>query len=293
MPKKRQVEDGPQFWVWVTTPAYYADEDGSDREDLDPSAQSDAGGSWTCHRDTRQGDLILLYRTKPKMDFGYLIQAQSDAYSIADDQYAYERGWDYGCDYQVLYKFEHPVTLSDVRGDPYLEEWGAYRGNFQRRVYAIPQGIWQRLIGRVEESDPHFARFLNRGAVKKATGKILLEEELEDRLVEDISVLHRLGFDLQVRERQLICAGHGGRIDLLCYDSKRKRYVVIELKNVRAGQNTFAQIATYMGWVEQRVSKGRRAEGLVIARGFDNRFLSAVATSDRVKYLDVGALGFE
>lgn len=293
MPKKRQVEDGLQFWVWVTTPAYYADEDGSDREDLDPSAQSDAGGWWTCHRDTRQGDLILLYRTKPKMDFGYLIQARSDAYSIAADQYAYERGWDYGCDYQVLYKFEHPVTLNDVRRDPYMDEWGAFRGNFQRRVYAIPQGIWQRLIDRVEERDPDFARFLNRGAVKKATTKILLEEELEDRLAEDISVLRPLGFDLQVRERQLICAGHGGRIDLLCYDSKRKRYVVIELKNVRAGQNTFAQIATYMGWVEQRVSKGRRAEGLVIARGFDNRFLSAVATSDRVKYLDLGELGFE
>jgi hypothetical protein len=52
-------------------------------------------------RDTGRGDLALLYRTKPKMDLGYLIQAESDAYSIADDRHAYERG----CDYRVLYKF--------------------------------------------------------------------------------------------------------------------------------------------------------------------------------------------
>lgn len=293
MPQKPQPDGDRHFWVWVTTPEYYAEEDGSDREDLDPGAQSDAGGWWTCHRDTRQGDLMLLYRTKPKMDFGYLIQAQSDAYSIADDQHAYERGWDYGCDYQVLYKFEHPLTLDDVRRDPYMDEWGAFRGNFQRRVYAIPEGIWQRLIVRMEESDRGFARFLNRGAVKKAAAKILLEEELENRLAEDISVLRPFGFDLQVRERQLTCVGHGGRIDLLCYDSKRKRYVVIELKNVRAGQNTFGQIATYLGWVQQRLSNGRPAHGLVIARGFDTRFLAAAATSDRVRYLDLQELGFE
>jgi hypothetical protein len=39
------------------------------------------------------------------MVVGYLIQVESDAYSITDDRHAYERGWDYGCDYRVLYKF--------------------------------------------------------------------------------------------------------------------------------------------------------------------------------------------
>jgi len=88
-------------------------------------------------------------------------------------------------------------------------------------------------------------------------------------------------------------AGHGGRIDLLCYDRKKKRYLVIELKNVRAGQNTFAQIATYLGWVQQRLSNGKPADGLVIARGFDNRFLSAAETNDRISHLDLQELGFE
>src|SRR6266849_4661841 len=133
MARKATEQEIVHHWVWVTTPEYYAEEDGSDRKDLDPSVQSDPGGWWTCHKNTRRGNLVILYRTKPKMDFGYLIQAASDAYSIADEEGAYEKGWDYGCDYQVLYRFSRPITLDDLRADPYMEEWGAFRGNFQRR----------------------------------------------------------------------------------------------------------------------------------------------------------------
>lgn len=78
------VQDATQYWVRVTTPGYYLEEDGSDRKDLDPSLQSDPDGWWTCHKNTKRGDLILLYRTKPKMDAGYLIQAETDAYSIKE-----------------------------------------------------------------------------------------------------------------------------------------------------------------------------------------------------------------
>jgi hypothetical protein len=83
----------------------------------------------------------LARHTTPMMVVGYLIQVESDAYSIADDRHAYERGWDYGCDYRVLYKFGESDSLNDMRQDPYMDEWGAFRGNFQRRVYAVPQDI--------------------------------------------------------------------------------------------------------------------------------------------------------
>jgi YhcG PDDEXK nuclease domain len=293
MMPRSSANDATQYWVWVATPEHYLEEDGSDREDLDPSLQSDPGGWWTCHQNTKRGDLVLLYRTKPKMDFGYLIQAETDAYSIADDEYAYKQGWDYGCDYRVLYQFQHPLTLHDLRVEPYMDDWGAFRGNFQRRAYAVPPSVWQRLLSRMEQREPEFACFLRRGGVKRVSAKIMLEEELEQRLAENPAILRPFGYDLEVRERQLVCIGHGGRIDLLCYDRKRKRYVVVELKNVRAGQNTFGQIATYLRWVEQRLSNGRPAEGLVLARGFDNRFLSAVATTDRVRHIDLEQLGFK
>jgi hypothetical protein len=226
------------------------------------------------------------------MDLGYLIQAESDAYSIADEEGAIQRGWDYGCDYQVLYKFQHPLTLRDMRADPYLNEWGALKASFQMSAYAIPVSVWQRLLSLMEKREPEFARFLKRGGVKRVYEKIILEEELERRIAENPGVLRPFGYDVEVRERQLTC-GHGGRIDLLCYDLKRKRYVVIELKNVRAGKNTFSQIADYIGWVRRRISHGRPVEGLVIARGFDNHFLSAAATNDRVQHIDLEQLGFK
>jgi hypothetical protein len=54
------------------------------------------------------------------MVVGYLIQVESDAYSIADDRHAYERAWDY----RVLYKFGESDSLNDMRQDPYMNEWG-------------------------------------------------------------------------------------------------------------------------------------------------------------------------
>ncbi|MCA1602125.1 MAG: EVE domain-containing protein [Acidobacteria bacterium] len=160
-PKNKDKETfDRRYWVWVTRPEYYLDESGSDREDLDPESGADSSGWWTCHGDTRKGDLVLLYRSRLKRDIGYLIQTESDAYSIADDEYASEQNWDYGCDYRVLYKFENPVTLQDMRENPYLHDWGAYSANFQRRVYEIPLAHWHRLRQALSEKNFGYESFL-------------------------------------------------------------------------------------------------------------------------------------
>ena len=44
--------------------------------------------------------------------------------------------------------------------------------------------------------------------------------------------------------------------------------------------------------LNENVSKGKRVHGLVIARGFDNRFLTAAATNKRVEFVDLKDLGF-
>src|SRR5690349_4095371 len=114
----------PQYWLWVTGPDYYLDEDGEDRRDLDPGLQDDTDGWWTCHKETRIGDLIFLWRKSPKSDLGYLIEARSDAYSLEDDAYARQMGWKFGCEYEVLYKFANPVTFKEIKADPLLGTWG-------------------------------------------------------------------------------------------------------------------------------------------------------------------------
>lgn len=67
---------------------------------------------------------------------------------------------------------------------------------------------------------------------------------------------------------------------------------MIELKNVRASQNTFGQISNYMGWVQERIAKSVPVKGLVISRGYDTRFESALKITDRISHINVEELGF-
>jgi hypothetical protein len=285
---------GPRYWLWVTRPEYYENS---------PCllGEGDTDGWWTCHKDTRRGDLVFLWRTTPRRDIGHVIQARSDAYCIAEDAYASERGWDYACDYQVLYRFEEPITIEDLHKDPYLQEWSAYRAQFRRRVFRIAVEHWRRLSKIASEKNPGYREFIEGAQCDSLAESIVLEEQLEEALVRNLGLLKRFGYNLdlyvdpaaEVVGRQLVCRGNGGRIDLLCRDRKRKRYVVIELKNVRAGQNAFAQICNYMGWVQERIAGNAPVIGLVISRGYDAKFESALRVTDRVFHLDVTQLGFQ
>jgi len=166
-----------QYWLWVTGPDYYLDDDGEDRQDLEPLftpsdvprllaedaawRQDDAEGAWwTCHPDTRRGDLVFLWRTAPRKDIGYLIRAQSHAYEIADDACAADCGWDWGCDYLVLYKFEDPLTISELREDPVLACWAPLRMKFRRRVFSVSPRYWLLLCEAMMRKESGFRDFV-------------------------------------------------------------------------------------------------------------------------------------
>ncbi len=276
------------------------DEWGNERADLDPINNIDNDGWWTCHKNTQKGDLVLLYRSRIKRDIGYLIQAESDAYFIGDENYAAEQGWDYGCDDRFLFRFQNPLTLREMRENPYLQDWGAFRGNFQKRVYEIPADHWQRLSQLLAERNRGYKSFLQSLESSIVAKSILLEEQLEDELVENLSLLKPLGYDLElyvspegVSGRQFVCKGNGGRIDLLCFDKRKKRFVVIELKNVQASQNTFGQICNYVGYVQERIAENKPVIGLVVSRGCDARFQSSMKITDKVFHLNLEDIGFE
>jgi len=291
------IEVERQYWLWVTRPDYYLDEDGNDSEDLDPDSGVDSDGWWTCHKDTKKGDLVLLWRTSPKKDIGYLIQAESDAYSIADDN---EHGWEYGCDYQMLYKFRNPINIVDIRNEPYLDEWGAVRCNFQRRSFEIAKNYWDKLNQLAISKNTGYKDFIEHILRESISEERLLEEQLEEMLATNLHVLKNFGHDLKLyidpvskqSGRQFICRGNGGRIDLLCYDKIKNRYVVIELKIVRAGQNTFGQISNYVGWVQNRIAGDVPVVGIVISRGYDTKFESARKITDKITQINVEELGF-
>ncbi len=287
-----------QHWLWVTRPKYYLDDEGNERADLDPGVADDAGGWWTCHRDTRMGDLVFLWRTRPKSDIGYLIEAKSNAYSLEDDPDAVAEGWDFACEYEVLYKFDHPVTFKDLKADPVLANWGTVRGQMQGRVFQVPPPYWEALNHLALQKNPRYGKFLGHAEQQPVLPGILVERELEDRLARNLGVLKPLGYDLRLyvepgtqrSGRQFVCKGNGGRIDLLCYDQKGQRYVVIELKNVQAGQNTFGQISNYVGWVQTNIARRTPVIGLVISRGADAKFQACLQVTDRIKQFNINQL---
>jgi len=133
--------DERQYWLWVTRPDYYLEADRrTDRKILDPSRG--VQGWWTCNEKTKVGDLIFLWRTLPKSDIGYLIQAKSKAYPITKEN---TKGWDFGCDYKVLYKFKNPVTIKDLRNNPEFINWSALKRNFQGINFEMSSDIWEKL----------------------------------------------------------------------------------------------------------------------------------------------------
>lgn len=68
-------------------------------------------------------------------------------------------------------------------------------------------------------------------------------------------------------------------------------YLILELKNVRAGRTAFGQICSYMGWVEERISDGRPVIGIVVSRGTDSKFDSACRVTDCVHQIELADLG--
>lgn len=297
-----------QYWIWVTRPEFYLDEDGGDREDLSPGIQ-DPGGWWTCHRDTKKGDLALLWRTSPKKDIGYLFQASSDAYSLAEDAYAAKHGWDYGCDYQPIFKFDNPVTIDDLRRDPRTQNLNALRAQFRSRIYRVSLEHWRSLNELLVRKESSYHGDLPAIEQTGVDRRIKREAELEDALAQNLGVLNQFDYDLEIwvdprtgkSGRQYICREIGGRIDLLCYDRRGKQYVVIELKNVPAGRNTFGQISSYVGWARRDLpptsrslgfSRETRVIGLVISRGRDSMFTSAMETNRDIRHINIQDLGF-
>lgn len=281
-----------QYWQWVTKPEFYINPDGTDNKYLSPDYDPEPGSNWTCHKDTRIGDLILLYRAGKKngvtyQDIKYLIQAQSDAYTLDYDEQAFEHGWQYGCDYKPLFKFENSINYHELMEDPYLEDWNALRKRFQGIAFKTEERHWKRLQELLSERNPDYKEFLNSFKPKEVIETYISEKKVEEKLSKNLDVLKNFGYDLKLLGRQVRCIGQGGRIDLLCEDNKDKSLVVIELKIVKATRNTFGQIANYVGWAIRRKADGKDVKGIVISKGYDNEFDSAQFTNDKINYIEL------
>jgi predicted RNA-binding protein with PUA-like domain len=273
-----------RYWVWVTGPEYYLDDNGADRADLQPRRGYEPGGWWSCHRDTQAGDLVLLYRSRKRKDIAYLIEARSAAYSILNDRHAQAHGWDYGCDYQVLVKFPSPLPLAAMQNDPALADWGALRAGFRRKVYAIQPDTWTRLLQALGYDDPKMSSMRRR-----AQKLFALEREIEEHLADDLRPFAPHHYDLELRARQYVCR-FGGRADLVCWDRAQQRHVVIELKRGLITRDAVAQVLSYMASIQDEYRPRKRPSGLVVGERLDNEANGMIRQDKRLEFIAVDQL---
>jgi hypothetical protein len=277
---------GRSHWLWVTRPEYYLEEDGSERDILEPNRGYEAGGWWTCHKDTEDGDLVLLYRTSPKKDIAYLIETRSAAYPLLDDEAATDQGFVYGCDFEVIEHFSSPMTLDEIRRDPALATWGAFRRNFLGTAFRIEPDIWDHLIDRLTSD-----RQKLESRRREARHLVTLEREIEEKLAEDLTVFDTLGFDLRLQGRQHVCR-NGGRADLICFDRKAERLVVIELKRGQVGRHAVGQVLSYRASIESEFPQRRRPLALVVGGRIDAEATGMIGADERLEFVQLETLGF-
>lgn len=279
----------PVYWQWVFKPDYFLEEDGGEKKSLEPYESSRAGGCGSCHKNTRFGDLILIYRAGKKegetyQDLKYLLMATSDAYSIEDDEYVFEHGWTYGCDYLPLFKFENSINLSEMKNEEYLEGWNALSSNFNRTIYKTDKMYWEYLIRLLEEKNPEFK--LKNLKIGEIIEKFITKYALVDKLYENLASLEKFGYNLHKINQQVICKGQGGKIDILAR-YKSGDLLVIGLINDSASRDTYEKIYNYTEWVKDYLAHKESVKGLIISQGYDDGFKSKLDGNSDMEYLEL------
>jgi hypothetical protein len=170
--KQKNGIDNRHYWLWVTSPEHWLDEEGNDSPFLNPKKKDYKGGEWSCGKETKKGDLVFLWRSKkelskylhsmgikkvitPKSGIGYLVRAESKADGPRNDE-----PWPYWCYYKPLYKFENPVTVEDFKNDLILKKSYPHKTHFVRNSFPLSKEEWDRINQVAFRKNPGYKTFL-------------------------------------------------------------------------------------------------------------------------------------
>lgn len=279
-----QESDRPRYWLWVTGPQNYLDENGEDASYLQPRRGFDAEGWWTCDSRTREGDLIVLYRTAPRSDIAYLAVARSDASELD------EPGSDFHgrqvCTFQVLEKLERPVPFRELWTDPVLANWGAVKAKFVGSSWAVPEPMWVRLLELAGEIPARVERQARSGR-----RQFRLERELQRHLATRLDRWADVGWrglELMKSEYRFV---DGLRADLVFHQRTgwRRRLVVVEVKRGEIGIEAIDQVLGY----RDRLDAGeagqhlRRPQAVLVGKSITPEARRQVERTSRLRFVPV------
>lgn len=241
-----------QHWLWVAGPEYYLDDD-RDHRDLEPDTGFVPDLWWTCAPQTRQGDLVMLYRSRVRKNIAHLVIARSDA-EVLDLPSSPFHG-KHICQYEVIEKLDQPLAFATISADPLLQTWGAVKVRFVKSSFAVPSEMWTRMLD-LAGVDP---AALHRRAVDGITW-IRLEKEIQKRLAAhpellDAAGLH--GLTLVKEEYYFVNRIHADLVYRRGVGPLRQ-FVVVELKRGDVGPKAVDQVLGYRKLLDAR-RRTRRA----------------------------------
>ncbi len=278
---RRYASDAFAKWVWVSGPQNTFEVDGTairalfPVEEVLPEHYDDDNGWWTCHPDTKTGDLAVLYRSGASNAAGQLprhgpkdlcqvILATSDAFALADDPFAGEFSDKHGCRFVSLAEFSPPIGIRTLRGDTVLAAWPALRAGFVKSASPMPEDVWRRLV----EIDRTRGGRSGRRRQLTAAERRDIEHQLEAWLAGHVDALEPLighPVELAGGPQWPLGEDHGGTLDLLLRrrDRRGNSLIVIELKADLIRRDAIAQALGYVGWLRAQ-PRVTQADAIVI-----------------------------
>lgn len=144
---------GRRYWLLVSRPEYFAE--------LEEAAQDGSVLEWSVPHELRPGDLVLLYRTRPASEIGYVLRARARARP--------DLRWKWVANFHPCRRLSNPIKLKELRAEPRLAGWAALRRNFHGQLgnFAIPVPIWRVLRGMLLRRNPVLRRVLAQWARQK------------------------------------------------------------------------------------------------------------------------------
>lgn len=122
------------YWLWVAR-------SGGLEDDLERGNEMTWEG---CDPRTCKGDKALIYLTSPRKHVRYLVEILEDC---QEDDILTKKGevMGYICRFRILYTFEEPLKISQMRNYESLEEWYPLKVSFIRMVFQIEEKNWNTL----------------------------------------------------------------------------------------------------------------------------------------------------
>ena len=158
-----------RYWLFYAGPENYLFEDGV--RELPHEV------FWSCERETRKGDLILVYRKSKKQLTESLLMkhfgmSQETASRVSKEDVGKDFpviweatsnsrrkvfwAWPYGCDVRESRKISPPLRLEQLKVIPELRKWEGLRFNLQakgRSALEIPPFAWKIISNVIERNE--------------------------------------------------------------------------------------------------------------------------------------------